>query len=146
MSDAMAAEFDTVAEWTAQVALDLGRDFHLPAACRGSGGPGALDWLIRALACHFGEVARNPYHLRLPAWFADSVRRGGELVLGAGSTPPDADFATLYQLQGFDGSRWGAEHTTHPIGIAVAPADGGDEEGQYGEGDGAEGHGPHCAG
>lgn len=62
--------------------------------------------LVRALACHVGEVARNPYHLRLPAWLADSVRRGGELVLGAGSTPPDADFATLYQLQGFDGSRW----------------------------------------
>ena len=46
--------------------------------------------LVRALACHVGEVARNPYHLRLPAWLADSVRSGVELVLGAGSTPPDA--------------------------------------------------------
>ncbi|MFN4116155.1 MAG: PIG-L deacetylase family protein [Inhella sp.] len=62
--------------------------------------------LIRALACHAGEVARNPYHLRLPAWLADGVRRGGELVMGAGSRPPDADFATLYQLQSFDGSHW----------------------------------------
>jgi len=62
--------------------------------------------LVRALACHVGEVARNPYHLRLPAWFADSVRRGGELVTGAGSAPPRADFATLYQLQAFDGQRW----------------------------------------
>ncbi len=62
--------------------------------------------LVRALACHVGEVARNPYHLRLPAWLADGVRRGGELVLGAGSSPPQADFATLYQLQRFDGRRW----------------------------------------
>ncbi|HEX2009314.1 MAG TPA: PIG-L family deacetylase, partial [Roseateles sp.] len=51
--------------------------------------------MVQALACHRGEIERNPYHLRLPAWFADSVRRGGELVLGAGSEPPDADFATL---------------------------------------------------
>jgi hypothetical protein len=43
MSEAMAAEFDTVAEWTAQVALDLGASFHVPAACRGSGSPAALD-------------------------------------------------------------------------------------------------------
>jgi LmbE family N-acetylglucosaminyl deacetylase len=62
--------------------------------------------LVRALACHVGEVARNPYHLRLPAWFADSVRRGGELVMGAGAAVPNADFATLYQLQAFDGQGW----------------------------------------
>lgn len=64
--------------------------------------------LVRALACHVGEVARNPYHLRLPAWFADSLRRGSELVLGAGSRAPEADFATLYQLQAFDGQAWQA--------------------------------------
>lgn len=46
MSDAMEAEFDTVAEWTAQIALDLGPDYHVPAGCRGSGSPAALDWLI----------------------------------------------------------------------------------------------------
>jgi SAM-dependent methyltransferase len=46
MSDAMNAEFDTVAEWTAHVALDLGPDHHVPAGCRGSGSPPALDWLI----------------------------------------------------------------------------------------------------
>jgi SAM-dependent methyltransferase len=46
MSDAMDAEFDTVAEWTAQVALDLGPDYYVPAGCRGSGSPPALDWLI----------------------------------------------------------------------------------------------------
>jgi SAM-dependent methyltransferase len=46
VTEATAAEFDTVAEWTAQVALDLGPDYYVPAGCRGSGSPHALDWLI----------------------------------------------------------------------------------------------------
>lgn len=54
--------------------------------------------LITGLECHAGEIARNPYHLRLPAFLADAVRRGGELLLGAGATPPDFAFATLYRL------------------------------------------------
>jgi SAM-dependent methyltransferase len=54
-SEAMDAEFDTVAEWTAQVALDLGPDYHVPAACRGSGQPAALDWLLAGLAPGPGE-------------------------------------------------------------------------------------------
>jgi LmbE family N-acetylglucosaminyl deacetylase len=62
--------------------------------------------LVSALACHVGEVARNPYHRLLPAWMADTVRRGGELVLGAGSRPPQARFATAYRLQLFDGAAW----------------------------------------
>jgi SAM-dependent methyltransferase len=53
--DAMDAEFDTVAEWTAQVALDLGPDYRIPAACRGSGQPAALDWLLAGLAPRPGE-------------------------------------------------------------------------------------------
>ncbi|MBB3280574.1 LmbE family N-acetylglucosaminyl deacetylase [Mitsuaria sp. BK037] len=57
--------------------------------------------LVRALACHHGEIARNPYHLRLPAWMADNVRRGGELLAGAGEAPPDFAFGTLYRL-----TRW----------------------------------------
>lgn len=54
--------------------------------------------LIAALERHAGEIARNPYHLRLPAFLADAVRRGGELVLGAGEEVPDFAFATLYRL------------------------------------------------
>ncbi|SDU98083.1 Methyltransferase domain-containing protein [Microlunatus sagamiharensis] len=46
----MAAEFDTVAAWTADVALDLGPDHHVPAGCRGSGGPAALHWFLDHLA------------------------------------------------------------------------------------------------
>src|SRR6185369_4404699 len=38
--------------------------------------------LIAALSFHAGEVRRNPYHLRMPAWLMDNVRRGGELVGG----------------------------------------------------------------
>lgn len=50
MTEAMAAEFDTVAEWTAQVATELGPSSYIPAGCRGSGSPAALDWLIERLA------------------------------------------------------------------------------------------------
>jgi len=50
MNDAMQAEFDTVAEWTAEVALDLGPEYFVPAACRGSGSPATLQWLIDGLA------------------------------------------------------------------------------------------------
>lgn len=34
---------------------------------------------------HAGEVKRNPYHLRLPAWMMDNVRRGSEVIAGPGS-------------------------------------------------------------
>ena len=59
--------------------------------------------LIAALSFHVGEVRRNPYHLRLPAWLMDNVRRGGELVGGQGGAAPDFLFATLYRLR-----RWRA--------------------------------------
>ena len=51
----MEAEFDTIAQWTASVAIDLGPPFYIPAACRGSGSPVALDWLIENLGLHHGE-------------------------------------------------------------------------------------------
>lgn len=56
MTDAMSAEFDTVAEWTAQVCTRLGADYYLPAACRGSGSPQALDWLINRLGLAPGST------------------------------------------------------------------------------------------
>jgi SAM-dependent methyltransferase len=52
----MEAEFNTVAEWTARVAADLGPEYHIPAACRGSGQPAALDWLLDRLEPRPGEV------------------------------------------------------------------------------------------
>jgi SAM-dependent methyltransferase len=48
-ADPMEAEFGTVAEWTAEVASQLGPDYAIPAACRGSGQPAALDWLLAGL-------------------------------------------------------------------------------------------------
>jgi ubiquinone/menaquinone biosynthesis C-methylase UbiE len=56
VSEAMEAEFDTVAEWTAQVAADLGPDYHVPAGCRGSGSPAALDWLIEQMELAPGDT------------------------------------------------------------------------------------------
>lgn len=60
--------------------------------------------LITALTFHAGEVRRNPYHLRLPGWLMDNVRRGGELVGGQGGAAPDFVFATLYRLRRWNGS------------------------------------------
>ena len=56
VDDPMAAEFDTVAEWTAQVAADLGRAYFVPEACRGSGQPAALDWLLAGLRPSPGDL------------------------------------------------------------------------------------------
>jgi SAM-dependent methyltransferase len=48
-ADSMSAEFDTVAEWTAEVAADLGPTYAIPAGCRGSGSPGVLRWFLDRL-------------------------------------------------------------------------------------------------
>jgi SAM-dependent methyltransferase len=53
-SAAQAAEFDTVADWTARAAAALSPAHHVPAACRGSGGPPALDWLVDR--CRIGRA------------------------------------------------------------------------------------------
>jgi LmbE family N-acetylglucosaminyl deacetylase len=65
--------------------------------------PQDLGDLITALTFHVGEVKRNPYHLSLPAWMQDNVRRGGEVVGGQGAAAPDFVFATLYRLQKWQG-------------------------------------------
>lgn len=58
-----------------------------------------VDLQIRALEKHVGEIARNPYHLRLPAWMMDNVRRGSEVVGGKGASANEMAFGVLYQLQ-----------------------------------------------
>jgi LmbE family N-acetylglucosaminyl deacetylase len=55
--------------------------------------------LLAALSFHLEEVRRNPYHLRMPAWLMDNVRRGAELVGGQGGVAPDFMFATLYRAR-----------------------------------------------
>ena len=57
--------------------------------------------LVAAIGFHAGEVARNPYHLRLPGWMMDNVRRGAEILGGQGGTAPPFEFGTLYRQ-----SRW----------------------------------------
>jgi LmbE family N-acetylglucosaminyl deacetylase len=55
--------------------------------------------MMAATSFHVGEVARNPYHLLLPAWLMDNVRRGAELVGGQGGAAPSFTFAALYRLR-----------------------------------------------
>jgi LmbE family N-acetylglucosaminyl deacetylase len=58
-----------------------------------------LTDMISALTFHVGEVQRNPYHVLLPAWMLDNVRRGAELVGGQGGVAPDFTFAALNRLR-----------------------------------------------
>ncbi len=48
-SEAMEAEFDTVAGWTEEAVRALGPSYAIPAGCRGSGSEGALRWLADRL-------------------------------------------------------------------------------------------------
>jgi LmbE family N-acetylglucosaminyl deacetylase len=64
-----------------------------------------LAELVAALSLHVGEVARNPYHLTLPASCIDAVRRGAERVGAAGAAAPGFRFATLYGWR-----RWTGAH------------------------------------
>jgi LmbE family N-acetylglucosaminyl deacetylase len=68
-------------------------------------GESDLGDLIAALTFHVGEVKRNPYHVSLPAWMQDNVRRT-ELVGGQGSAAPDFRFATLYRLRRWTSGRF----------------------------------------
>ncbi len=61
--------------------------------------------MMTALSFHVGEVTRNPYHLLVPAWMQDNVRRGGELVGGQGGAAPDFTFCTLYRVRKWEGGR-----------------------------------------
>src|ERR1044071_2601704 len=61
--------------------------------------PENLTDMITATTFHIGEVTRNPFHLLLPAWMMDNVRRGSELVGGQGAPAPDFTFAALYRLR-----------------------------------------------
>ncbi len=58
-----------------------------------------LGDMITATTFHVGEVARNPYHLLLPPWMMDNVRRGAEVAGGQGGAAPDFTFAVLYRLR-----------------------------------------------
>jgi N-acetylglucosamine malate deacetylase 1 len=59
--------------------------------------------LVTATSFHVGEVKRNPYHLLIPAWMMDNVRRGAELVGGQGNAAPDFTFGQLYRVRRWAG-------------------------------------------
>ncbi|MFN3630874.1 MAG: PIG-L deacetylase family protein [Casimicrobiaceae bacterium] len=62
--------------------------------------------MLAALAQHRGEVARNPYHLMLPAWLIDNVRRGSERVMGPGSSAASQRFGVLLELFSVTANGW----------------------------------------
>src|SRR6185503_19019191 len=62
----------------------------------------ATDLMV-ATSFHVGEVKRNPYHVLMPAWMMDNVRRGAELVGGQGNSAPQFRFAQLYRLRKWSG-------------------------------------------
>jgi len=70
--------------------------------------PDSLAMLVAALCCHQGEIARNPYHLTLPAWMADNVRRGAERVAGVGQEAPKFKFGVLYHVEPELPAAWSA--------------------------------------
>jgi LmbE family N-acetylglucosaminyl deacetylase len=74
--------------------------------------------LVAALSFHHAEVQRSPYHLRLPAWMIDNVRRGSELLAGPGAPSADFTFATLYRVR-----HWRGGALQPPLaGMHVVPA------------------------
>ncbi len=58
-----------------------------------------LELQMKALEKHVGEIERNPYHLRLPAWMMDNVRRGSEVIGGKGAQSVQMPFGVLYKLE-----------------------------------------------
>lgn len=63
--------------------------------------PRDLADLLAALSFHESQLKRNPYHVRLPGWLSDNVRRGSELIGGPGAVAVGFRFAMLYRL-----ARW----------------------------------------
>ena len=61
--------------------------------------------LVTATSFHVGEVKRNPYHLLIPAWMMDNVRRGAELVGGQGQAAPTFTFGQLHRLRKWSGGK-----------------------------------------
>jgi LmbE family N-acetylglucosaminyl deacetylase len=77
--------------------------------------------LIAALSLHVGEVARNPYHLSLPAWFIDAARRGAERVGPAGGPATGITFAALYGWSCWhDGALAPMPRLVAPVGESIA--------------------------
>jgi SAM-dependent methyltransferase len=55
MDTAMEAEFDAMPGWTAEAVAALGPEYAVPAACRGSASPAALEWLASRCGLTAGD-------------------------------------------------------------------------------------------
>ncbi len=71
--------------------------------------------ILEALLCHSGELSRHPYHLRLPGWMEDSVRRASELLQGMGAEALPMSFGTLYRRYPWGRSQREPETTHEPL-------------------------------
>jgi hypothetical protein len=79
--------------------------------------------MVAGTSFHVGEVKRNPFHLFLPAWMQENVRRGSELVGGQGEAAPDWTFATLYRLRRWEnGGFKEVLHTKKLVSVSENPA------------------------
>src|SRR5688572_4883568 len=85
--------------------------------------PDHLADLMAGLSFHVGEVRRNPYHLGLPAWMQDNVRRGAEVAGGQGEAAPAFDFATLYRVRRWKDGRLQPAAPPRALSAAVNAAD-----------------------
>jgi hypothetical protein len=75
---------------------------------------------MHALSMHAGEVERNPYHLRLPAWMMDNVRRGSEVIGGAGDKAAHICFGSIYKLELYKNGRFSTPKLSPNILTALA--------------------------
>lgn len=71
--------------------------------------------LLSALSFHVGELKRNPYHITLPAWMVDNIRRGAELIQGAGSQAPRFTYGTLYRVRRWTGEKFATSNPAEPF-------------------------------
>jgi LmbE family N-acetylglucosaminyl deacetylase len=81
--------------------------------------PETIGQLIVGLLCHQGEIARNPYHLSVPARLMDNVRRGREIMRSSDRPPFCCTFAEIYRLSRLDRGR--LQKIKKGMAVAIPP-------------------------
>jgi len=85
--------------------------------------PAEVGDLVAATSFHLGEVKRNPYHVNIPAWMLDNVRRGAELVGGQGGAAPSFLYGQLFRLRSWrDGKAESCQEGGRFLGAGEDPA------------------------
>jgi SAM-dependent methyltransferase len=87
----MGAEFETVPAWTVQAVQSLGESYAVPGACRGSGTPSVLQWLLDGLGPAPGEPLLDVgAGMGGPAAFARAARGVRPLLVDPSAAACDA--------------------------------------------------------